>query len=138
MLFTSPRNSIPAHGKLFESLDSCILITSSPRPPVVNAIVSAHPLRVLEVPSLQELLNTTYPHYPYNKTFLEAKNEPLVVLHTSGTTGFPKPVIWTHDWAAAYQKWNMPDAPEGYTSRDKLFQGNRMISLLPPFHVGIV
>ncbi|MCJ1251009.1 hypothetical protein MMC30_008240 [Trapelia coarctata] len=135
-LFTSPRNSIPAHGKLFESLDCRVLITSSPRPPVVNAIVSAHPLRVLEVPSLQDLLTTAYPHYPYNKTFLEARNEPLVVLHTSGTTGFPKPVIWTHDWAAAYQKLSMPDAPEGYTRREKLFQGNRMISLLPPFHCG--
>lgn len=33
------------------------------------------------------------PHFPYDKPFAQARREPLVVLHTSGTTGLPKPVV---------------------------------------------
>lgn len=33
------------------------------------------------------------PHFPYTKTFDEAEWDPVVVLHTSGSTGFPKPII---------------------------------------------
>jgi len=33
------------------------------------------------------------PHFPYNKTFEEAEWSPLVVLHTSGTVGIPKPIV---------------------------------------------
>lgn len=33
------------------------------------------------------------PDFPYNRTFEEAKWDPFVVLHTSGSTGLPKPVV---------------------------------------------
>lgn len=33
------------------------------------------------------------PHFPYTKTFDEAEWEPFVVLHTSGSTGLPKPIV---------------------------------------------
>lgn len=33
------------------------------------------------------------PHFPYDKTYEEAEWDPLVVLHTSGSTGLPKPVV---------------------------------------------
>lgn len=31
--------------------------------------------------------------FPYHKTFEEAEWDPLLLLHTSGTTGFPKPIV---------------------------------------------
>jgi acyl-CoA synthetase (AMP-forming)/AMP-acid ligase II len=135
MFFTSPRNSIPAHSHLFNRLECKTLLTSSPTPPVVSAIVGAHPLKVLEVPSVQDLLHKKYAHYPYTKTFEEAKFDPLIALHTSGSTGMPKPIVWTQDWAAAFQMWSQMDPPEGLESRDKFYQGNRLFPLLPPFHV---
>ena len=36
------------------------------------------------------------PRIPYKKSFSEAEWEPLVVLHTSGSTGLPKPVVISH------------------------------------------
>jgi acyl-coenzyme A synthetase/AMP-(fatty) acid ligase len=33
------------------------------------------------------------PHFPYDKTFEEAEFDPVVVLHTSGSTGLPKPIV---------------------------------------------
>ena len=47
-----PRNSIPAHSNLFNVTDCHVMLASSLRPPVVAAIVIAHPLRVLEVPTV--------------------------------------------------------------------------------------
>ena len=36
------------------------------------------------------------PPYLYEKTFEEAAHDPIVIVHTSGTTGMPKPILWTH------------------------------------------
>lgn len=113
------------------------MLISRPVSPVVNAIIDAHPVKVLEVPSVQDLLHRKYPHYPINKTFEEAKHDPLVALHTSGTTGIPKPIVETHEWASAFQMWSQMDPPEGFESRDRLYQGNRLFPLLPPFHVSL-
>lgn len=33
------------------------------------------------------------PPFPYNKTYNQAVEDPVVVLHTSGSTGFPKPIV---------------------------------------------
>lgn len=79
VLFTSPRNSIPAHRNLFNLLDCQILICSNPRPQAVTSITAMHEIRILEIPSVEELLSTSYPSYPYNKTFGEARTDPLVV-----------------------------------------------------------
>ena len=87
MLFTSPRNSLAAHMNLFVSTDCHIMITTDPRPPPVTGLLAANPMRVLIISSLEELMTADHPHYPYEKTFEEARNDPFIVLHTSGTTG---------------------------------------------------
>ena len=97
MLFTSPRYSALAQVKLMKDTDCVTLLVPSTRPPVTNTILEAYEMRVYQIPELQDLLDPDHPHYPYEKTFDEARDKPLVALHTSGTTGFPKPVIWTHD-----------------------------------------
>jgi acyl-coenzyme A synthetase/AMP-(fatty) acid ligase len=135
MFFTSTRNSIAAHKFLLKSLDCTTFLTSSPTPPIINAIAAAYPLKLLQVPSVQELLERKYPHYPYKKTFEDSKCDPLLVLHTSGSTGMPKPIIWTHEWAAAYQMWSQMDTPDGFEARDKLYGGDRLFPFLPAFHV---
>lgn len=107
------------------------------RPPVTSMILEAYEMSVHQIPELEELFDQKHQHYAFNKTFEAARGEPLVVLHSSGTTGFPKALIWTHDWAAAFGRdRNMP-APPGFESSDKLLLGVRLLSLMPPFHVRI-
>lgn len=71
-------------------LDCRVLLTTDPQPPTVAPVLAAIPLEVLTAPSVDDLLTKSYPHFPYLKTFQEARNEPFVALHTSGTTGTRK------------------------------------------------
>ena len=88
-----------------------------------------------QIPSLAELLEKDYPQFPYMKTFEEARSDPLVVVHTSGSTGPPKPVIWTHDWAAAFVQRNQAYPPDGHSSIDYAYHGIECCPATPPQHV---
>jgi acyl-coenzyme A synthetase/AMP-(fatty) acid ligase len=93
-------------------------------------------MRTYSIPSLEHLLSTPSKPYPLTKTFAEHKHEPFVSLHTSGTTGFPKPILWTHDWANSCAHClrmpgptpNLPTATYVYGSK------NRVLLPFPPFH----
>ena len=58
---------------------------------MAQGLVSAdtdHSMQSVVVPEEDALLDPTpVKHYPYTRTFDEARRDPLVVLHTSGTTG---------------------------------------------------
>lgn len=135
MLFTSPRYSVPAQVNLFTLVNCKTILVPEQRPPIVESILASHSYATKEIPTLEELLTTSYPHYPYKKSFDKHKYEPLIVLHTSGTTGMPKPIIWTHDWAASFIEWQQMDPSEGFESEPRVYQAARLLSMMPPFHV---
>ncbi|TGO41736.1 hypothetical protein BHYA_0017g00460 [Botrytis hyacinthi] len=91
---------------------------------MVPGIVDACDLRMIHIPSLEDLLEKKYDHFTYHKTFAQARAEPLAVLHTSGTTGLPKPIIWSHDFAASWNEWLAMEAPEGYANQSNLWTSN--------------
>ncbi|GLB20862.1 putative NRPS-like protein biosynthetic cluster [Aspergillus tubingensis] len=134
MFLTSPRNSAVAHQSLFTKLGCATLLTPSPRPPFIAGIVDAHSVKVADVPSMAELLATEYPVFPYHKTYPAAAHDRLVILHTSGSTGIPKPIIWTHDSAAKHMHMQRLDIPAGCEGQDSWGFGKRMYLSLPPFH----
>ncbi|KAF7551265.1 hypothetical protein G7Z17_g5136 [Cylindrodendrum hubeiense] len=54
-------------------------------------------MEVLDLPELDELLDAeATEHYQYDKTFNEATQDPFCLLHTSGSTGLPKPIAWSN------------------------------------------
>ncbi|KAL8994171.1 MAG: hypothetical protein Q9169_005790 [Polycauliona sp. 2 TL-2023] len=130
ILLTSPRNSMAAHASLFNRLDCTVLLSSSPQSPAVSAIEKDGRMRILEVPELGHLLDIAHPPFPYQKTLATSYNDPLFIVHTSGTTGIPKPIIYTHATAAANMKMISLDPPPGFESQDKLYQGAYLASFL--------
>lgn len=51
-------------------------------------ITEEYPMKKLEIPALTELLSASdTPLYPYNAVYEEVKNDPIFILHTSGSTG---------------------------------------------------
>ena len=137
LFLTSPRNSIAAQVKLFSTLKCHVLLSSSPRMPAVNALNGETAFRIVEVPAVSYYLDINHEHFPFDKSWPEAQYEPLFVIHTSGSTGIPKPLTYTHATAATNITMMSLSPPQGYESQDRLYQGNRVFVTFPPFHVSL-
>ncbi|TGO47244.1 hypothetical protein BCON_0287g00140 [Botryotinia convoluta] len=140
VLLLSPRNSVAAQLDLIKVTKCKTFITSGRPLPSVTAILDAasSALQTLEIPTIEDLLNTPSKNYPYEKTFDEVCDEPLVVMHTSGSTGFPKPISWTNGFCAAYATSLSLSPPAGFESIDKMYEGNRIFVMFPPFHAAYI
>ncbi|KAA6414504.1 MAG: hypothetical protein FRX48_01253 [Lasallia pustulata] len=136
-LFNSPRNSLQGHVNLFKSTECTTLVTSEPVPPYVAPLLAGYAMRVLRIPGNEELLDgPVFPNYPFEKTLEDAHTEPFVILHTSGSTGLPKPVTLTHGYFAALDAMAWLPAPAGTSSATRKYYNTRMFNAMPAFHAG--
>ena len=135
MFFPSPRNSASVQHELLHHMQCKVIICPTPRPPHIVGILEGDEMHVLDVPTTQELLDTAYPPLPFSRSLGEVLSEPLLTIHTSGSTGLPKPMTFTHDTAKKGMQMHCLDAPEEYQCLNKLYHGKRVFLVLPPFHV---
>lgn len=112
VLFSSQINTKDFHVSLMEQTDCHVFFSGLGVH--VDDILAARPMKHVVIPDLEELLDpTNAPHYPYEKTFEEAKYDPYVVLHTSGTTGTAKPIVWNHAFMATQDRHLLLDEVSG-------------------------
>ncbi|KAG8165775.1 hypothetical protein KVR01_004327 [Diaporthe batatas] len=138
---TSPRNSPAAQKFLFETLKCRILVTTDPTLPSVLPILDVVKPRCLTVPTIDELL-TEHPPFVYEKPFDAGRWNPLVIWHSSGSTGLPKPIVFTQDAAMRHYTCARQDIPphgeiptyQDASSVEHLVAGKRMMVTVPPFH----
>lgn len=141
MLFPTPRYGAEAITTLIARANGSVMLVPSTPLPVVSEVLAKRSMRTFDFPSVEHFLASQPAPYPFTKTFEAHKHEPLVCLHTSGTTGFPKPVIWTHDWLHSVAEGHYLPAPVGYERLDILMLGpqRRVMTLFPAFHAsGII
>lgn len=140
----SPRNAPATNASLFEQTQCTKLCHSVDSPNVVASVQAvlkvAKALRSLEFLSLDELLRARCEHVPYFGDFAQLRNEPIVILHSSGSTGIPKPVTMTNGSLAANDNdRNFPTIPgrrnQDLTTWDFL-SGSNIYAPFPPFHMG--
>ncbi|KAI1878244.1 uncharacterized protein JN550_000426 [Neoarthrinium moseri] len=134
LFLASPRNSPAAHQALFDSLKCKTLVTPEPIPSPALAIIEAVRPRHLKAPGIEELLGSSYLPFQYAKTLDEGLHDPVMIIHTSGSTGLPKPLIWTHETVLRHQNASGSRAVEGIPSLEKLYLGKRVMVTVPPFH----
>jgi len=136
LLLVSPRNTLEAHLHLLDKTECNIFLGPANSPlPVIKQILAARPMRHVAIPGFRHWLhdsNTVWEPYPYTKTFSEASTEPFVVLHTSGSTGLPKPIIQTHGTVAPLSAFIDVVDPE--TTFPLLCRGKRVYVVFPLFH----
>ncbi|KAG5788025.1 hypothetical protein H9Q69_012916 [Fusarium xylarioides] len=92
-LFISPRNTPAVQLSLFEATDCRYLYTTESFKSVMQPCLDQRTMELAMVESIDTLLNVTPKPFPYSRTVEQARWDPLVVLHTSGSTGVPKPVF---------------------------------------------
>ncbi|KAI5919189.1 hypothetical protein F4810DRAFT_724876 [Camillea tinctor] len=93
-LFISPRNSREGQLSLFDKTDCRNVWYSKEYRDVIEPLLQERAMRVMEVSPFEAWLpKHEVEPVPYNKTFEQAEWEPFCVLHTSGSTGIPKPIV---------------------------------------------
>lgn len=141
-LFLSPKNSTEGALAVLEKTDCNIWVNASDASPVplVEDILEKRPMNLLRLPLLEDLLDATSTEpFPYTKTFEEAKDDPFCLLHTSGSTGVPKPIPWSHALIGTMDAVRLLPPVDGddgllpWTSDWK--EGDRIYSSFPMSHV---
>jgi acyl-coenzyme A synthetase/AMP-(fatty) acid ligase len=139
LLLPSPRNSLDGQLSLFSKTKCQTIITTTSSRFPIDTYLKYHPMRSLQIPELKELLaSSEVPPYKFNKSFEEAKDEPFAVLHTSGSTGLPKPIVLHHSWFTSLDAQQGLKPFNGYEIQWKAFSGKTVFGLLPPFHVSFI
>ena len=76
--------------------------------------------------------------YTYDKSFGQAKLEPFVIVHTSGSTGAPKVVTQAHGTIAALDAYQMIPSFQGPRGPGYHLQSTRHFVPFPLFHSVII
>jgi hypothetical protein len=75
------------------------------------------------------------PHCPYDVTFETAANYDIVAIHTSGTSGNPKPIGWNTRYLSKIDQGNDLPILQGAPLVKTTLWHENALCLLPCFHV---
>ncbi|KAL9094401.1 MAG: hypothetical protein Q9165_003251 [Trypethelium subeluteriae] len=124
-----------AHRKLLDDLQCHVMVTPEIRLPPSDTLISQREMRALTIPPLSTLLEPgEVPVYQFTKTFEQAQTEPLVALHSSGSTGLPKPIALNHGTVTPHDLFPAIPARGGKEINLNRFIGKRVFFGLAMFH----
>lgn len=134
MVYLSPRNTVAGHLNVLEK-SKCYKFLSAKNFPVGH-ILAGREMESHEVPELEELIDRIQvPVYRYTKSFAEARKDPCLVLHTTGSTGLPKPIVWKNEILSTYEAWRLIPSVDGYVPVTEAYQeSKRAYNSMPLFH----
>ncbi|KAF1956867.1 putative AMP-binding enzyme [Byssothecium circinans] len=137
LLLPSPFASVKAQAHLIRASECKTFLHGEQNTGVVHQVLSdssAIYASALQVPPLSDwLFNEHSAGFQFTKLPDEAKDDPWLVFHTSGTTGLPKLITYTHGMMASFHNArSMPDA-DAETMLDH-FANRRWYTPLPSLH----
>ncbi|KAI0112670.1 acetyl-CoA synthetase-like protein [Hypoxylon sp. NC0597] len=100
VVFPSLSNRVPANLRLFDTVGAKHMFYGPESSGTLAELIETASPNVTAKPglSLSEILDPEpVPDYPFDKTFDEIRKKRFMGLHTSGTSGHPKPIWWTHE-----------------------------------------
>ncbi|RYO79002.1 hypothetical protein DL762_008392 [Monosporascus cannonballus] len=137
VLFSSQLNSLDVHLSIMKQTECKALFSAVGVR--VDDILAERPMSHATVPDLDELLDSEdrAPPFPYTKTYEEAAQDPYLILHSSGTTGDPKPIVFNHAITASLDAHQLLPNVDGYTHCLELStpgDGVRFLMVTSPYH----
>lgn len=97
-------------------------------------------LKLKKIESLEEMIRPDTPHFAWDKEYDAVKWDPILILHSSGSTGAPKPIVMNHaTYAVGDHDRTLPTVPGRVNQNWSLWdfpQQETFFSPFPPFHLG--
>ncbi|KAI0598280.1 hypothetical protein F4775DRAFT_556107 [Biscogniauxia sp. FL1348] len=143
VLCPSPSNPIPANARLFETVGASKLMYAPEAADSLSPLIRATRdiVTIFATPSYEDLMSKDLVQvYPFEGTFDELKHTNFMGLHTSGTSGHPKPLYWNHMAASTLASCCDPSIQaNGQNNRNlavELFVGQNILDPFPLYHLG--
>ncbi|KAI0007681.1 nonribosomal peptide synthetase [Xylariaceae sp. FL0662B] len=138
-LFISPRNSQEGQMSLFDKTDCHFICFPKSHRQMVQPWLQEREMKAVEVAPFEAWFpEEKVPPFPYDKTFQQAEWDPFVVLHTSGSTGIPKPIVCKNGMLPIAERYR--DLPEWQETepwiRAWARKSKRAFVPMPLFHAG--
>lgn len=87
-MIPSVRNSLTQHIAVFEEAKCNKVFYTREMISRINELKHAMPsLVAVEVPQLGDLISSESKHYEYSRTWEEGRTDPILIAHSSGSTG---------------------------------------------------
>ncbi|KAK1148714.1 hypothetical protein N8T08_008599 [Aspergillus melleus] len=114
-------------------------------PSVKNSIDAQHVGRsfvagtpaLIEVPSVEGMVANYSGSFPYDTPYQAIEDQSAIIIHSSGTTGVPKPISLKHGFLGTMDKQAQLSIPEGRQSAipNRLSREDLFLSTAPFFHI---
>ena len=115
-----------------------MLEPEKPFPILAEILAERKSLKRIPMPNLDFFLSTSsapnVEHYPFQGTFEEFKDRTFAILHTSGSTGIPKPVYVPHGLFCSQDAQQLIPFLGGRPTWVDRIRGKRLFIGLPLFH----
>ena len=137
MFFTSPRNSVEAHLSLLKAYkcDKIVLPAGPEYRRIMGKVLSARPMDIIEGPDEGWLFDgLDQQHYTWTYDYEESRLKPFVSLHTSGSTGIPKPIVCPLGWTAGVEMHIGLSPQEIAPMALECMRGKLILCIFPFFH----
>ncbi|KAI0189651.1 hypothetical protein F4808DRAFT_34080 [Astrocystis sublimbata] len=139
----SPNNTVPSNMRLFSTVGATKLLYAPENAIPLQALLESTngTIQSISTPSYSDMLDkTAVDDYPFPFTFDEVKEKAFMALHTSGTSGHPKPIYWNHTAVATvtvpFDFDTLPQPPQKQNLLFEILQGHNVFSPFPLYHFG--
>ncbi|KAI0096933.1 male sterility protein-domain-containing protein [Nemania sp. FL0031] len=136
MMLPSPRNSREYQIELLQRSGCKTVLCARSHTRYLDEIQAEDELDVfcIVAPDLSEILEETEVEgYPFNKSYLEIRKQKFMILHTSGSTGPPKPITFSIECTTTEDAHQSLDDPS-HRLWWRLFANKRYFLGMPCFH----
>ncbi|OCL12111.1 acetyl-CoA synthetase-like protein [Glonium stellatum] len=137
IMLPSLRNSEEGHLSLLEHTQCRKFISTKEIKPQVESFKhSRKDLVIYEIPEYEHIIDSNANTSRYFGHYSEAEDDQVIVLHTSGSTGLPKPIYITNGGLATIGVLKVMPAPQGHiNAHDVLLSSDQpLFTMLPFFH----